>query len=547
MKSNAVYTCGSGTGAGYSESVAFGATYQIRNNAWCVKDKSTFAGWKFYGDNVTYLGGDTITWNYKNDSEFMALWCPSCSDPADHCELTIPNPGECQVTCDTGYRWDSDQKKCVAKTDLRLTYQPNGGKPNQNKTDFLTYGQSFTTKSGTTYTMARHIMTHWKVESGGENTFTAGIAQLNSPYTYKTDGDTVLSAQWQECADGTIVIGNECVACSCTEGAGVVHNSCSVQSTDNNLCTGTVECQDGYVGANVSCDGAQCTATCNACQSNEVSVNGECVECECTYTDDSGVASCGTSVVRNTCTQDPTCKPGYANPTLDCGGAGNAKCDAKCEICPAGTYGPDGHSCKPCPNGKTSYPGSTSINQCFIDPGSCDDDEHVEQGVCVPNVMECAAPDAYLATRTWNASIGTYGPCIIESCIEGYHILANTCVLNTCSISHGHGEYDSGSDTCYVTKCDPGYYESGNACVECENKIVDGDVAVSSYVSECEIAACMYQGQKYALDTKNNECVPICTADRFTLEDPDNPTGTIQWDERTKKCIRTCNPGYKMW
>ena len=125
--------------------------------------------------------------------------------------------------------------------------------------------------------------------------------------------------------------------------------------------------------------------------------------------------------------------------------------------------------------------------------------------------------------------------------------MANTCVLNTCSISHGHGEYDSGSDTCYVTKCDPGYYESGNACVECENKIVDGDVAVSSYVSECEIAACMYQGQKYALDTKNNECVPICTADRFTLEDPDNPTGTIQWDERTKKCIRTCNPGYKMW
>jgi uncharacterized repeat protein (TIGR02543 family) len=549
MKYNAVYTCGSGTGAGYSESVAFGATYHIKDNVWCVKDKSTFAGWNFNGDNVIYLGGDPITWNYKTDREFMALWCPSCLDPADHCELLIPNPGECQVTCNEGYRWDSDQKKCIAKTDLRLTYQPNGGKPNQDKTDFLTYGQSFTTKSGTTYTKARHIMTHWNVESGGEHTFTAGIAQLKSPYTYKTDGDTVLSAQWQECADGTIVIGNECVACSCTEGAGVVHNSCSVQSTDNNLCTGTVECQDGYVGANVSCDGAQCTATCNACQFNEVSVNGECVECECTPLTEKGATSCGTeSIVNNMCNWGPaTCRLGFGYPVIACSGSNDQVCEASCTICDAGFYGDDGVECKPCPNGKTSYPGSTSINQCFIDPGSCDDDEHVEQGVCVPNVMECAAPDAYLATRTWNASIGTYGPCIIESCIEGYHILANTCVLNTCSISHGHGEYDPGSDTCYVTKCDPGYYESGNACVECENKIVDGDVAVSSYVSECEIAACMYQGQKYALDTKNNECVPICTADRFTLEDPDNPTGTIQWDERTKKCIRTCNPGYKMW
>ena len=88
--------------------------------------------------------------------------------------------------------------------------------------------------------------------------------------------------------------------------------------------------------------------------------------------------------------------------------------------------------------------------------------------------------------------------------------------------------------------CDPGYEPNSDytACVECSNRRVNGEIAVSGYIYECEIAACMYQGQKYALQM--NECVPIC-------ENESDDTGTKVWDERTKKCIRTCNPGYKMW
>ena len=75
-------------------------------------------------------------------------------------------------------------------------------------------------------------------------------------------------------------------------------------------------------------------------------------------------------------------------------------------------------------------------------------------------------------------------------------------------------------------------------CIECSNRIVNGEIAVSSYAYECEIATCMYHGQKYILE--NNECIPIC-------ENETDETGTKHWDERTRKCVRTCNPGYKMW
>ena len=44
--------------------------------------------------------------------------------------------------------------------------------------------------------------------------------------------------------------------------------------------------------------------------------------------------------------------------------------------------------------------------------------------------------------------------------------------------------------------------------------------------------------EKYALE--NGECVPICNK-------PDDGTGHMEWNESTKKCVRTCNPGYKMW
>ncbi len=157
--------------------------------------------------------------------------------------------------------------------------------------------------------------------------------------------------------------------------------------------------------------------------------------------------------------------------------------------------------------------------------------------------MECTAPHASYATRTWNPSLAAYGSCIIQECIDGYHIASNACVLDEqfCAVPNGRGEREwNGTQwgECIVTQCDPGFENTGTACRECDNRRVNGEIAASSYASGCEIATCMYHGQKYILE--NNECRAIC-------EKPDDHTGSMHWDDTTKKCVRTCNPGYKMW
>ena len=83
--------------------------------------------------------------------------------------------------------------------------------------------------------------------------------------------------------------------------------------------------------------------------------------------------------------------------------------------------------------------------------------------------------------------------------------------------------------------------ERTKQCGQCKNKFsVLGEIAASSYVSECEIASCMYQGEKYNLE--NNECHPICDINGYEDE-----TGTMKWDSSRKKCIRTCKEGYTSW
>jgi hypothetical protein len=566
--SNANYVCGTGIGTGYSTYVNYGDTHTILTNAFvgCYRDNSTFAGWAFNGDNTIYFDnvGATVTWNYTAPKEFEAKWCDNCS-VVEHGtnQLTIPEPGlcSCVLTCDTGYHVNSSTHTCEPNVYPNgITYKPNGGTPNQNYTQPVTYDAAFTTLdwSAEHYRKPRHIMTQWAVESGGAGTFNSGYAKLGWEYPYyKTDGATVLAADWTECAADRISLNNQCQQCQCTENEGVT--SCTTSATNNDTCSCTGECAAGYEKGGCNCDGITCTQSCSKCAYDQVSVNGHCTDCECSK-DNNGagiISGCGfVSNNGNICNWDPTtCELGYGYPDLTCTETDhNNNCTASCTICEAGYYGPNGRECLPCPDGYTSLPGATSIKECFI--SGCPEGQHIEHGNCVADERACSIPNATSAARIWNPAIGTYGPCTVIECdvANGYHESGNACVRDTCTVAHGSAESEQvgpSSWECFVTKCDPGYEPSSDSksCVECANRYVDGDLAVSSYVSECEIAACMYQGQKYALEEQFGEkvCVPICTMDRFTREDPNNPTGTIQWDERTKKCIRTCKPGYKMW
>jgi hypothetical protein len=186
---------------------------------------------------------------------------------------------------------------------------------------------------------------------------------------------------------------------------------------------------------------------------------------------------------------------------------------------------------------------------------SCVAGYHPNGRVCEENVQACAAPRATEAYMTWNSSAGAFGSCIIKTCEDGYHLSSNACVMNdqACVIENGAGVKEWNVNTgawgeCQVVSCNAGYTsdrtltnELSKPCGQCRNKFgILGDPAASSYVQECEIAACMYQGELYNLD--NNECVPICDIGGY-----EDDTGTMIWNSSAGKCDRQCKDGFAMW
>ena len=208
---------------------------------------------------------------------------------------------------------------------------------------------------------------------------------------------------------------------------------------------------------------------------------------------------------------------------------------------------------------------------CLVE--SCTVGYHPKDDKCEADILDCTpqAPNATYAEQKWIATRGAYGICEIKSCEEDYHLASNACVANeqVCEVAHGVGIKTWNMDTkswnpCEATSCVPGYtndpYEKNDAseqCSECRNKYsVLGEVAATGYKTGCEIASCIYQGEKYNLE--NNECVPICSPNlcsafnalsvqALTTGDYSDETGWMCWDDNAKKCRRTCNPGYMSW
>ncbi len=188
---------------------------------------------------------------------------------------------------------------------------------------------------------------------------------------------------------------------------------------------------------------------------------------------------------------------------------------------------------------------------CVVE--SCANGFHPNGQSCEVNTIECDVPNAVSATRVWDATKQAFGECVITECEYGYHLGANTCQADeqVCELEHGIGLREWNHKTnmwgnCIATKCDPGYTndrsqtnELWKQCGRCNNMYsAGGDLAASSYVDECEIATCMYEGELYTLE--NNECVLIC--DTYSDE-----TGSRKWNATRKKCERTCTPGYMPW
>ena len=212
-----------------------------------------------------------------------------------------------------------------------------------------------------------------------------------------------------------------------------------------------------------------------------------------------------------------------------------------------------GGMCTPCAReNAVSYKDGAN---CYIQ--GCVDGYHPNAGgvACVENTIECEAPNAVEAYQTWDYKQQAFSACTIKTCNDGYHVTANACVLDeqACVVEHGTGvkEWDFVANAwgpCTATQCDPGYTndpaqttDTAQQCGRCRNHFsVLGTPAASSYIRECEIASCMYQGELYIL--RDNECEPICD-----INGREDETGFMKWNPSTGKCDRTCKTGYTMW
>jgi len=196
--------------------------------------------------------------------------------------------------------------------------------------------------------------------------------------------------------------------------------------------------------------------------------------------------------------------------------------------------------------------GYADSGNCIVT--ACVTGYHPDGQQCSPDIVECSAPNAVYAERRWDTDLGAFSECVIMECESGYHVEANACQpdLGTCELPHGIGEREWDADLsvwgpCIPTECDPGYttdssqsnaLTSANQCGECKNAYGPyGERVVSSYVRECEIATCMYQGEIFAL--MGDRCELICQGE--------DETGRRVWNKTTNKCDHYCEDGYTRW
>jgi hypothetical protein len=287
-------------------------------------------------------------------------------------------------------------------------------------------------------------------------------------------------------------------------------------------------------------------------------VNGVQTSCETNYTTDSANATsadecyqeCEVACIQQTCPANSNCKHGnestsgrqYYGKTCN---AIQINCSVETTCKPA--YEKIDGICMPCMRENAlSY---KDTGNCVVQ--TCKLGYYPDGTECRTATKTCEKPNATHATQTWTD--GRFGTCVVHECKSGYHIENNNCITDEmpCELDNGTGvqtwnPVTKAWNTCVAIKCNPGYTnnpeltnENWKQCGRCNNMYADGgNLVASSYIQECEIAACLYQGERYTLE--NNECRLIC--DEYSDE-----TGRRYWDDKRKKCIHDCNHGYNPW
>ncbi len=384
----------------------------------------------------------------------------------------------------------------------------------------------------------------------------------NGQYPNSDAGTTTVNKCYRNCAVATNAatmkgrdyygadVPDTCAVATCKSGYHYDNGQC-VECPEGSFCSGCSgpDCSSDCTGTNCGTDAKSCAAIGEGADKGKwpFSIKGAKSEKDCyqkceTYPIDGGTAVPvnDKEFYANKCKYE-----GKSNNGNDCDIIDGACVETSCRS----IYEMVNGTCVPCnrehalsylPNGN-----------CMV--ASCTTGYHPNGQHCEENVKECTAANAISASQTWDSKLNSFSVCIVEKCEPGYHIASNACVPDeqVCAVEHGVGikEWDHQTNTwgkCVATSCDAGYTndpsetnEHSAQCGQCANKFSTlGEIAASTYIRGCEIAACLYQGEKYNLE--NNECVPICVGK------PDE-TGSRHWDDKRKKCVHECKPGYTPW
>ena len=350
---------------------------------------------------------------------------------------------------------------------------------------------------------------------------------------YDASGHPTSTAKWNKTNGMTLYAHYAQDVIQCARGQ-YYNGTSMVQCPAGMYCPGTGSVDTGVAGCGTQCPTSHANSAAGAASANECFVS-------CTGYSLVGGTAIPVSPRANypmACTFNGVSDTGNPCDIVD----GQCK-ETSCK----GDYEMISGRCTPCDREHAlSY---KTTGNCVV--ASCEPGFHPDGRQCVENAMECDAPNAVSAVREWDSRTNSFSICRITECESGFHIMSNACIsdIQPCTLENGNGTKEWNHSTsaygeCVASECAPGYtndpYDSHNPgvqCGECKNKYdAAGNQVASTYVRGCEIASCMYQGEKYALD--GGECVSIC-------DDHSDETGSMKWNG--KKCIRTCNDGYMPW
>ena len=313
----------------------------------------------------------------------------------------------------------------------------------------------------------------WEVTSGN-SILSGNILTMGS-------SDTVVTAQYNNCASGTY---NDGTSSSCT--------ACPENMTSNLGSTSIADCGITCAGGSYLKAGTNSCSTClagNYCEGDlynyNEGVDQGMVICPAGTYSNAGQASC------SICTGNKTSDTGSSSCTLDCANSSGVSTWSTSETCTVATcaagYKKEGNSCVMCPAGTYSSAGSTSCSSCAAGTYSgsgaascttCPSNTYSEAGA--GSCSSCPAGMTGGTNCSTTCAAGTYlkageGSC--SSCPAGKYCVGGTF------------NYNASSDQGITGNCNTNTYSTGGAsaatCTACPGSMTS--TAGSTAKTSCKI------------------------------------------------------------